>query len=741
MTSASNRAIRSGLFLGAALGLAASPNAFAQSEPGTSTPNETVRSEVDGESVIVVTAARYVPSDEGETATKSNIPLIETPQSISVVTRDQIDLLNFIDAQQAVRYVAGVSGENYGPDLRFDFIQVRGFTPKQFIDGLATPVTTTIFSNGVDLYAFDSLDILKGPASVLYGSSPPGGLYNQRSRRASSELGGEVSFKFGEDQYKQGAMTLTGPLSDSIDARMTALIRDREATRNGVDAQRVMVAPTFTLHLGPSTDFTPLFYYQYDLVHGDTNGFLPAVGTLLPNPLGQISRKTNLGEPNYNKYERNQYGAGFELSHDFSDNLGVDVNFKYSDYDEEQRVIYGSGLDADNHTVYRASFPYAENVNSLAVDARLHGKVDTGAIEHTFLVGLDYRDVENYAAYGFQWAEPYVDTIDLFAPVYNKIVYAGTPITTLYNDQKLKQTGVYAQDQLRFGNFYVLLSGRYDWVDTDYRSPFVSIDTPGPYLNKKQHKFTYRVGANYVTDSGIAPYVSYATSFEPVLGSDSVTGVPFKPTEGEQFEGGIKFDGRALGDDVKLFATLAVFKINQKNVVSTGGGVLPVFGTQTGKVQVYGGEMEVVARIREQLSINGSYSYTHSEIKESNVAEEIGAPLPVTPKHKLSLLVDYTFQRGSLGGLGFGIGGRYVSTSAGSLPIAPNIYNPNPNPVLYSDNPVLFDAIIHYDTPGWRFAINGSNILDKRYVARCASFSNCTFGASRQVIGTVTKKF
>ncbi|MCB2062627.1 MAG: TonB-dependent siderophore receptor [Novosphingobium sp.] len=735
MTSYKNRAIRTGLLLSAAVGLVAASNASAQTDVAASTPNETVRTEVDGESVIVVTAARYVPSDEGETATKSNIALIETPQSVSVVTRDQIDLLNFIDAQQAVRYVGGVSGENYGPDLRFDFIQVRGFTPKQFIDGLATPVTTTIFSNGVDLYAFDSLDILKGPASVLYGSSPPGGLYNQRSRRASSELGGEVSFKYGEDEYKQAAMTLTGPLSGSVDARLTALLRDREATRNGVNAQRILVAPTFTVHLGDSTEFTPLFYYQYDLVRGDTNGFLPAVGTLLPNPLGQISRKTNLGEPNYNKYERNQYGLGFELSHDFGNSLGADINFKYSDYDEEQRVIYGSGLDADNRTVFRSSFPYAEDVQSLAVDARLHGEFQTGAIEHKFLVGIDYRNVENYAAYGFQFAPPYVDAIDLFEPVYNKMAYAGTPIDTLYNDQKLKQTGIYAQNQFGFGNFFVLLSGRYDWVDTDYRSPFVSIDTPGPYLNKKQHKFTYRVGANYVTDSGIAPYVSYATSFEPLLGTDSVTNIPFSPTEGEQFEAGIKFDGRALGDDVKLFATLAVFKINQKNVVSTGGGVLPVFGTQTGKVEVYGGEMEFVARIREQLSINGSYSYTHSEIKESNVVDEIGEPLPVTPKHKVSLLVDYTFQRGSLGGLGFGLGGRYVSTSAGSLPGA---FNPV---VLYSDSPVLFDAIVHYDTPGWRFAINGSNIFDKRYVARCASVSNCTFGASRQVIGTVTKKF
>ncbi len=731
------RTVRVGLLAGAIALLPASA-AFAQDEQSTaatSTPNETIETQIDGEDVIIVTAPRYVPSDEGATATKSNISLIETPQSITVVTRDQIDLLNFIDAQQAVRYVAGVSGENFGPDLRFDFIQVRGFTPKQFIDGLATPVTTTIFSNGVDLYAFDSLDILKGPASVLYGSSPPGGLYNQRSRRASSEFGGEVSLKYGEDSYKQLASTITGALSGGVDGRMTVLVRDRGATRFGVDAQRVLVAPTLTIKLGPDTTLTPMFYYQYDEVYGDTNGFLPAVGTLLPNPLGKISRKTNLGEPDYNKYLRNQFGAGFELSHNFSDSLGADVNFKYSDYDEEQSVIYGSGLDADNHTVFRASFPYAEDVKSLAVDARLRGEFATGSIEHKFLIGIDYRDVENYAAYGFQFAAPFVDGIDLFNPVYNKLNYAPTPINTLYNDQSLKQTGIYAQNQLGFGNLFVLLSGRYDWVSTDYVSPFVPTNAPGPVLHKKQSKFTYRIGANYVTDSGIAPYVSYATSFEPLLGTDSVTLNPFDPSEGEQYEAGVKFDGRAFGDDVKIFATASVFKITQKNVVSTGGGVLPVFGTQTGKVEVSGGEIELVARIRDQLSINGSYSYTDSEIKKSNTTDEIGKPLPVTPKHKFSLLVDYTIQRGSLGGLGFGLGGRYVSSSAGSLP---GFYNPV---VLYSDNPWLFDAIIHYDTPGWRLAINGSNIFDKRYVARCASFSNCNFGASRQIIGTVTKKF
>ena len=155
---------------------------------------ETVRT---GSGDIIVTAPRYVPG--AAFANKSNIPLIETPQSVSVITRDQIDLLNFVDAQQAVRYTSGVFGENYGPDLRFDFFTVRGFTPKQYIDGLAVPVSTTIYSSGLDLYAFDTFELLKGPASVLYGSAPPGGIYNETSRRPSRTFDGEVQAKVGND--------------------------------------------------------------------------------------------------------------------------------------------------------------------------------------------------------------------------------------------------------------------------------------------------------------------------------------------------------------------------------------------------------------------------------------------------------------------------------------------------------------------------------------------------------------
>jgi len=197
---------------------------------------ETIRG---GDGTIIVTARHFVP-DGAVTASKTTAPLIETPQSVSVISRDQIDLLNFIDVQQAVRYTAGVAGENYGPDLRFDFLRVRGFVPIQYIDGLQAPVSDTIDNVGVDLYGFEAIDILKGSASTLYGSTPPGGIYNLTARRPSSQLGGEIQVKYGTDDFKQVAGTITGEVTNGISARLTGLYRDRDSQ---TDIHRHAICP------------------------------------------------------------------------------------------------------------------------------------------------------------------------------------------------------------------------------------------------------------------------------------------------------------------------------------------------------------------------------------------------------------------------------------------------------------------------------------------------------------------
>lgn len=719
------------------------------------TSGDTITTTKSDSGEIIVTAPHYVPQG-AQTANKTNIPLIETPQSVSVITRDQIDLLSFVDLQQAVRYTAGVGGENYGSDPRYDFVTVRGFNPRQYIDGLAVPATTTFVSTGVDLYLFQSVDILKGPASVLYGAAPPGGIINETSRRPSSTFGGEMEIKGGTNAFKEAAGTITGAASPFLDLRMTALYRDSALDQDHTNEKRILLAPSATLKLGPNTKLTGLLYYQYDDNHGGAGGFIPAAGSLLPNPNGPISRSTNLDDPN-DVYRRRQYGIGYEFDQRLGDMLTFVSNTKWTHYREETPIgLYDSAgfintTDPTSPTYYRtigqANYSYEEQVDSFATDNRLSAQFETGAIKHKALVGIDYRNIRNDANYGFEFnAVPGVTAgdgstvygtrvLDVYNPVYS--VANPYPYTTRYNQQKLRQTGVYGQDQLQFGRLYLMLSGRYDWVKADSAAAYTLASSPPAYTYQKNHKFTYRVGLSYVSASGIAPYISYATSFEPVLGTDVNTAQPFKPTSVKQWEGGVKFDARQLPGDVKLFATLAGFDIREKNFVSPQVGETPVsFATQGGTVEVYGAEAELVARFHEQLTLNLAYSYNHSEVLSSpGEPADVGYPLPVAPKNKATAFADYTFQKGAIAGFGFGAGVRYTSAVTGGLPGA------FLSPVIYGNSATLVDAIVHYDLPGWRFSVNASNLLDKRYVARCSSYSQCFFGAARQVLGTITKRF
>ena len=707
------------------------------SQASDQTIGEAVQTTRTQEGDIIVIAHHFVPQG-AETATKSNIPLIQTPQSITVITRDQIDLLNFIDAQQAVRYTAGAFGENYGPDPRYDFITVRGFTPKQYIDGLAVPATTTISAVGVDLYAFQSLDILKGPASVLYGAAPPGGILNEISRRATSDFGGEAELKGGTHDFWEGATTVTGPVSPFLDLRGTLLYRDSKGEIDFQHNKRLLLAPTATFKLGSRTKLTGLFYYQHDRNLGGNGGFLPLYGTLLANPTGlHISRSTNLDSPK-TLFKRNQWAGGFDFEHRFTNDIAFHSNTKWSNYTERTPIgLYSGGgfintVDPNDPSYYRTlqqyNFSYKEHVRSFATDNLFDARLVTGNVTQKLLAGIDYRNVGNQATFGFVFA----GQLDAFNPVYDlsQAQAIGYPFT--FNSQKLKQTGIYGQDQIAVDQrLFITLGGRYDWVDvTSFGA------------KQAEHKFTYRAGANYVTSFGLAPYASYSTSFEPQLGTDSVTNQPFKPTSVTQWEGGLKYDARGLPANIKMFATAAVFDIKEKNFVAAQVGVTPVGGTQEGAVEVKGFEFELVTRINQQLSINAAYSYNHSEITSVDMAHavDLGAPMPTTPKNKLSLFADYTVKHGVLAGFGGGAGVRYNSASAGSLPSG-TFLPAGLGPTIVTGKATLFDAILHYDTPRFRIAVNASNLFDKDYVARCTGLYGCVYGAGRQVIATLTGKF
>lgn len=734
-----------GRLLGAAAMMAvaaAAGGAWAQTSPAPAAP-AAASSDTNTLDTVVVTAPHYVP-EASTMATKLSTPLLETPESITVINRDQIDLLNWQNLGQAVRYTAGVVGENFGSDERYDWLTQRGFYPVQYIDGLQAPVGS-VSNTGVDLYGAQSVEILKGPASVLYGLAPPGGIVNMTMRRPQDKFGGELQALYGSYADWQVAGDITGAVNDYLSLRLTALDYDRHTQTDGVRSKRTYVAPAATWHIDPHTDLTFLAYYQWDEVQGDGGGFFPAAGIYSPNPVGKITPSMNLGDYAYNNFERRQYGVGYDFKHEFSDNLTFEQNLKYFSSTADMLDVYGAGycsnassssacaypmtypllnpltgkqetdtniydstygdkLYTDYRTVNRNNFPIDETIHSFNVDTRLTDQFDTGPVHNIALVGIDYRHYTDVAYYGFSSAP----TIDLFAP--NHYQSITTPaLAYLYLNDKQDQLGIYGQDEAKLYNWILTGTVREDWLNqTD------------PGETQSPAAFSYRVGLNYVFPFGLSPYVSYATSFQPVV----APGTHFAPTTGDQVEGGIKFEPRFLPHAVKILTTLAVYDLRQNNVVeSVPTTINPLGEAQTGHAEVKGVEFEAVARIYERLTLNASYSYTETDTTG-------GYHLTLVPKNKVSVFADYTFQTGPLAGFGGGVGYRYISSTYGD---AANQWN-DPG---YG----LVDAVVHYDIDKWRVSVDASNLFNKVYISQCSSETDCFYGLSRKVVATVTRKF
>jgi iron complex outermembrane recepter protein len=668
---------------------------------------------------VVVTAERYV-STEGSSASKSDIPLVEMPQSVSVISRDMIDLLNWTSLNESVRYSAGATGEAFGPDERYDWLQIRGFDPVQFIDGVQAPIGS-VNNTGTDLYGSESVEVLKGPAAVLYGQSPPGGIVNMVSRRPQEGRGGELEVQGGEYNMWQVAGDLTGSISDRTSGRITALYRDRETQVDFLTSKRLFISPAVKFAIGEDTELTLLANYQDDDLENQSTGFLPIQGTMLPNPLGKVPVGRNLGETGYNFFKREQWSAGYDFSHRFNDRVSIQQNLKYFDVKVDSRAVFGAGLvdndfdgvPDDFRTVNRFDFPFNERIDSLSVDTRIALELGSGgSIEQSLLFGVDYRDYDGYSEFGFGVAP----AIDLFDPVYDAVIPPATIFPSI--DETREQIGAYFQDQVKMGRFILTLNGRNDWVERD---PAV-----GDAVDDEE--FTYRVGANYVFDSGFAPYVQTATSFQPVTGA-TFAGEPFEPTSGDQIEAGIKYDGRTLGRGVRLFGSLSAYEIVQENVL-TPDPVNLFFSVQEGEVEVKGVELEVTARIRERLTFNLAFTSIDTEVTETSDPTVLGNELVAVPDMLASALVDYTFQEGPIAGFGFGLGLRHRGEMFGD---GANQFQ--------SDNVTMYDAILHYDTANWRIAVNASNFTDEIFVDRCSSTSNCFYGTRRLVTGSVTRKF
>ncbi|MGE7965214.1 TonB-dependent siderophore receptor [Pseudomonas sp. NPDC089918] len=661
--------------------------------------------------------------------TKTDTALVEAPRSISVATRQQMEDRGVQNIDDAVRYMPGIVASSYGSDTRADWLLVRGFEPTQFLDGL--PLPKGVYANPKqETWNLDRLALLRGPASSVYGQTPPGGLLDMVSRRPSAESSHEIQLQYGSDNHRQISFASTGKIDDEgrFTYGLSGVLRDSGTQVDHIDNKRYNIAPSLTWNIDPDTKFTLLTQFTRDDT-GITSQFLPVQGTKIHSPLGDISHHKNLGDPDWEYYDRTYYALGYAFEHRLNDVWQFKQNLRYTKSDLSFQALTPGAypftqVDAEGN-VGRSSTSVDEDISQFAVDNNFQGDFATGDIRHTLLIGLDHqRTNTNYTSIFGDGL-----TTNVNNPIYGQPIVRPSRSTAFYDyDQKTYQTGLYVQDQMALDQWRLTLGGREDWIHTGTK-----FFNKGDATNtERDKKFSGNAAISYVFDSGFVPYLSYAESFQPTSKATASPTESFKPTEGKQWELGIKY--QPPGSNTLL--TAAVYNLTQKNVsVTTTNSDNVSITSQTGEVKVKGLELEAVSDVTDNLKVIAAYTLAKSEVQKGDFK---GNRLQLMPNQQASLWADYTWHNGVLDGFGIGAGARYTG----------NTYGDQGNTWLgKADAYTVFDATVHYDLgrldnslKGASLALNATNLFDKDYISTCDSFY-CYYGDQRSVVASATYKW
>ncbi|MNV08042.1 Ferrichrome-iron receptor precursor [compost metagenome] len=603
---------------------------------------------------------------------------------------------------------------------------MRGFSyvPK-FLDGLSYGATASSQTGTVDPWLLERVELVRGPASVLFGQVNPGGLISMTSKRPTSEPIHNVQFRTGNHDLAEGAFDFGGPLSDDgrVLYRVNGIARTQHNQVEDYKETRMAIAPAITWYPNDQTRFTLLTSYQKDPDAGYRN-FLPAYGTVTSANGRYIPRDFNVSDPDYNQSWREQTMIGYELEHQFDDNLTFRQNARYASIKQKYRYLVYANSAADSTVLTRRAQHEERTTNEFGLDNQLESLFATGEVNHTLLGGLDYKTSKDKQLLERGMGTQY--DLDWTKPVYGINVDESTFSKATDEQQNFDQMGVYLQDQLSWNNWEWLVSGRYDWAEvrtTDF--------TGSAPTQQNDNKFTWRTGLLYAFDFGLSPYISYSTSFEPSLQTNRAPGVaPFKPTTGKQTEIGLKYQPV----DSTLM-TLALYDLTQSNVATYNSA--QGWFENAGEVRSKGVEAEIHSTLMESINLIGSYTYTDAETQSTTVAGTEGKTPARIPAHMASAFASYTVPGGALKSLTAGVGMRYIGTSYGD---AKNTFK-----VASVD---LYDAMMSYELgelssslKGASVQFNVNNVADTKYVASCASDTACFYGIGRTVTATVNYRW
>ena len=650
------------------------------------------------------------------TATKTNTPLIETPQSVSVVTREQLNDRNVQDLAQAIAYTPGVSSSVFGFDPRYDAFYIRGFSATYngiFRDGLRLNAVGLTIPRS-EPYGLEAVTILRGPASGLYGLGSPGGIVDSTSKRPVFVPFGEVQFQAGNYDRFQGNFDIGGPVEGTdgtLAYRVTGVKRQSNTYLPGGDDDRTFIAPSFTWRPDSDTSFTFLSEYF--------ESRLPGTSFFYNDPGFRVTNFYS-GDPAFNQYKQQQYRIGYAFEHKFSPDLIFRQNFRYYDVRADYDYTSITGLNPARTLGSRTAGTYLDTLSQISLDNQLEGHFTTGPIQHTLIGGVDYAHYDYTRAFGFGAAPD----LNLLTLNYGQQVIA-RPRYTNFQSQAQDQIGAYLQEQAKLGRFVLTLTGRHDWVFQN-----TSDQTAGTVANQTDRAFSGRIGLNYLLTDFLVPYASYATTFTPQVGID-VNGNPFKAATGDQIEAGVK----VAIPNTNITTSFSGFDIVQSSLLRQDPNNI-ANQVATGSVESKGFEAELTANFAPGTNL--TLSYTHLDLRYLRQTSLVtsrpidGNALSGIPGDSFTAFGTYLFAPSSpLAGLQLGGGIRYAGTSFA------DDENTVRNPSV-----TLFDALVAYDFAaldpkyrGFRAQINATNIFDRSYTTCQAGF--CYRGAPATVIGSL----
>lgn len=676
-------------------------------------PNLATAQDVSELDKITVSGSRAVA------ATKTDTPIVKTPQAISVITEQEFRDRSTVDMQDIFRYTAGVASNN-SVDSRGDFMLSRGFDAAQYLDGLKR-MPDFIYGARLEPFTLERAEVLRGPSSVLYGAGGPGGVLNGASKTPKFKFGGEAGIYGGTDGRIQSQLDLTGPLSDRVAVRMVGLVRDGRS-QWGTPDDRVLLNPSLRLDLSEDTDITLIGLYQKD--KQGSLGYVPLYKSLLaPSKAERVDFNFYQGEPGFNGMDTKFSSAAAILSHQFSKGVSFRSATRYSHMDTDYKEVYlnyttEQWADAAETLIKREFYVNYEKSSVLNSDNNLTFEFGNATIKHQALVGIDYIKFRQSKDEGYSYLDyypyPSPPPLDIYNPQYGASFDYGTFSFVKYRSGQL---GFYLQDQISFSDrWHVVLGVRRDKA-TSTRN---GVDE----LNQKATSF--RGGIIGKVIEGISPYFNYAESFLPVTGGD-FDGNAYKPRLARQYEGGIKWEPMR-----GALVTLAYFDIKESNYLSQDPENIQNY-LQGGSVGSKGFEAEAVVRLPGSFELTASYSLVDAKVIESSSSLTAGDRIADQPKHLAGLWGSKSFGLDNGWTLRAGAGVRYMGDKI------------DDSQTLLTPSVTLVDAMFTATKGPWALSLTSSNLFNKHYYDTCSAYGTnsgtCTAAKDRTVLASLTHKF